>query len=298
MSHPAPTLIAVPNVSEGRDGHAVAAIGAAFEGDGAARLLDVHRDADHHRAVYTLAGHAGSLAGALRAGAAAAVERIDLAAPAGVHPHVGAVDVVPVVYLAEADRGTACAEALVAAEGIGRDLELPVFLYGILAGGRTRADLRRGGIDGLAARMGAGELTPDFGPDAPHPTAGVALVGARPPLVAFNLVLAPPATPEGARAIAAGLREGGPEGLAGVRAIGLPLASREAVQVSFNVEDPAATPLRTVVAAVRRHAAVTEAQLVGLAPRAAFDGFPGDVPIPGFDPARHLIENALGDALS
>ena len=147
-------------------------------------------------------------------------------------------------------------------------------------------------------RMASGELEPDFGPDRPHPTAGAALVGARPPLVAFNLLLAPPATLDDARAIAAAVREGGAEGLVGVRAIGLPLASRDAVQVSLNVEDPVATPLRAVVAAVRRHAAIAEAELVGLAPRAAFDGFPDDVPIPGFDPARHLIENALGNALS
>lgn len=294
-----PDLLTVPNVSEGRDGHAIAAIGKAFEGGGAARLLDVHRDADHHRAVYTLAGRPGSLAGALLAGARAAVERIDLARHEGVHPHVGAVDVVPVVHLAPEDRGAACAEALVAADLLGRELGLPVFLYGELAGGRTRAELRRGGIAGLAQRMASGEARPDFGPVRPHPTAGAALVAARAPLVAFNLLLAPPATAADARAIAAAVREGGEHGLAGVRAIGFELASRGgAAQVSLNVEDPHATPLREVVEAVRRRAAVSEAELVGLAPRAAFEGFPEDLPIPGFDPARRLIENALADALS
>jgi len=295
----APVLLAVPNVSEGRDGHAVAAIGKAFEGGEAARLLDVHRDPDHHRAVYTLAGRPGSLAGALLEGAREAVDRIDLAHHEGVHPHVGAVDVVPVVHLSADDRGAACAEALVAADLVGRELEIPVFLYGALAGGRTRAELRRGGPAALARRIASGELRPDFGPARPHPTAGAALVAARPPLVAFNLLLRPPAGIDDARAIAAALREGGDEGLEGVRAIGLELASRGgAAQVSFNVEDPSATPLAAVVEATRRHAAVAEAELVGLAPRAAFEGFPEDLPIPGFDPARRLIENALADALS
>jgi len=295
----APVLLAVPNVSEGRDGHAVAAIGRAFEGAGAARLLDVHRDPDHHRSVYTLAGRPGSLSGALLEGARAATESIDLARHEGAHPHVGAVDVVPVVHLSPDDRGAACAEALVVADLIGRELEIPVFMYGELAGGRTRAELRRGGSSALAQRIASGELRPDFGPARPHPSAGAALVAARPPLVAFNLLLEPPAGIDDARAVAAALRQGGDEGLEGVRAIGLELASRGgAAQVSFNVEDPSAVPLAAIVEATRRHAPVAEAELVGLAPRAAFEDFPSDLAIPGFDPARCLIENALADALS
>jgi len=124
----------------------------------------------------------------------------------------------------------------------------------------------------------------------------VTLVAARPPLVAFNLDLAAPATLGDARAIAAAVREGGADGLPGVRAIGLELAHRSIAQVSFNVERPAETPLAQLVEAVRRHRPVAAAELVGLAPRAAFEGFPEDVPVAGFDPARHLIENAL-DAL-
>ena len=176
----------------------------------------------------------------------------------GQHPHVGAVDVLPIVYLDPAMRGAACAEALVAAAGIGEDLGVPVFLYGELAGAdrgatRTRAALRRGGVDGLRERMRRGELRPDFGPLSAHPTAGAALVGARGPLVAFNLELAPPAGVERARSIARLIREGGPEGLVGVRAIGVAL--REGVgQVSMNVERPSDVPLREVVEAVRRHA--------------------------------------------
>jgi glutamate formiminotransferase / 5-formyltetrahydrofolate cyclo-ligase len=214
----------------------------------------------------------------------------------GEHPHVGAADVVPLVYLEPASRGAACAEALVAAHGIG-ELGVPVFLYGELAGGRARAELRRGGAAGLAQRMRAGELEPDFGPRRMHATAGATLVAARPPLVAFNLELAPPAGVEEARAIAARIREGGVEGLSGVRAIGVALRhgrERPVGQVSVNVERPAEVPLAEVVRAVRAHAPVACAELVGLAPRVALHGFPEDLPIPGFDPAHHVIENALG----
>jgi glutamate formiminotransferase / 5-formyltetrahydrofolate cyclo-ligase len=288
-------LLAVPNVSEGRDRAAVDAIGGAFGAPGV-RLLDVHSDADHHRSVYTLAGEPGTLAPALVAGAREAVTRIDLRRHDGVHPRVGAVDVAPVVHLTPGDRGAACAEALVVGDLLGDELGLPVFLYGALADGRTRAELRRGGIEQLARRMASGELTPDFGPDLPHDTAGVTLVGARPPLVAFNLELTPPATLDDARAIAAHIREGGDEGLTGVRAIGCELAGRGGVaQVSCNVEDPFATPLAAVVGAVRRHAELAAAELVGLAPQAAFAGFPDDVAMPGFDERVHVIENALGD---
>ena len=288
-------LMSVPNVSEGRDAQALSAIADAFASTAGVRLLDRHTDPDHHRTVFTLAGSPGRLAPALLAGARAAVERIDLATPRGIHPHVGAVDVVPLVHLDRATRGAAVAEALLTAELLGSELGLPVFLYGLLAGGRTRAELRRGGPEALSRRIADQELTPDFGPARPDPRAGAVLVGARPPLVAFNLELAAPADEATARKIAAAIREGGPEGLPGVRAIGLALASRGGrAQVSVNVEDAQAVPLAAVVAAVARHAQPAAAELVGLAPSAAFDGFPADLPIPGFDPARHILENALG----
>jgi glutamate formiminotransferase/glutamate formiminotransferase/formiminotetrahydrofolate cyclodeaminase len=228
--------------------------------------------------------------------------RIDVGArrPAyevGQHPHVGAVDVMPIVYLSNAMRGAACAEALVVAHDIASQLGIPVFLYGELAGGRTRARLRRGGARELARRMGDGEIASDFGPARLHPTAGATLVAAREPLVAFNLELAPPATVSDARRIAAAIREGGSHGLPGVRAIGVELASSggDAVaQVSVNIERPLQLPLAHVVAAVREHAPVQAGELVGLLPRAALEGFPDDLPLPGFDAARHVIENALG----
>ncbi|HEY4095115.1 MAG TPA: hypothetical protein VGM33_06390 [Baekduia sp.] len=287
-------LLAVPNVSEGRDAATVAAIGAAYAAGGA-HLLDTHADPDHHRAVHTLAARPGALAGAVVAGARAAVARIDLRAERGIHPHVGALDVAPVVFLDDARRGAATAEALALAERLGEEAGLPVFLYGLLAGGRTRADLRRGGLAVLTRRIAAGELRPDFGPPTPHPTAGAVLVAARPPLVAFNLELAAPATLADARAIAAAIREGGPEGLPGVRALGLELTAQGAIaQVSTNVEDHRAVALADVVAAVARHATVAACELVGLAPALAFDGFPDDVPVRG----RRTVEEALQELSS
>jgi glutamate formiminotransferase len=279
------TLLAYPNVSEGRDVGAVASIAAAF-GPG---LLDVHTDPDHHRSAYTLAGAPGELAGAVMAGAARVVEVVALGGHDGVHPLVGALDVAPIVYLSPEDRGAACAEALVLADRLGDELALPVFLYGELGGGRTRAELRRGGLTTLTARMRAGELAPDFGPPDPHPSAGAVLVAARAPLVAFNLVLEPAADLEQARALAAQIREGGPEGLAGVRAIGVALARRGLVQVSTNIDDPALTAPAQVLAAVRRHTGVAEAELVGLAPAAALADWPADLELRG----RATIEDAL-----
>jgi glutamate formiminotransferase / 5-formyltetrahydrofolate cyclo-ligase len=312
-------LLAVPNVSEGRRQATIDAIGHAFTAAGTVRLLDVHSDGDHHRSVFTLAGAQGSLSEALLVGARTAVECIDVGqdrAPEeiGVHPHVGAIDVMPLVYLDAGQRGAACAEALVVASELGEDLGVPVFLYGEMTQGRTRAELRRGGVAGLTRRLRAGELRPDFGPPRMHPTAGATLVAAREPLVAFNLELAPPASVWDAKRIAGLVREGGAEGLPGLRAIGVSLSrsgakprssmsptrvgdisSGEVVaQLSMNVERPLELPLRAIVEAVRRHAEIACAELVGLAPRAAFEDFPEDVPLPGFDPEAHVIENALG----
>ena len=281
-------LLTIPNVSEGRDPAAIEAIGAAFASAGA-RLLDVHSDPDHHRTVYTLAGGTDDVVGALVAGARACRVHVDLREERGSHPHVGALDVAPIVFADEALRGAACAAALVAGEELGRS-GLPVFLYGILAGGRTRAQIRRGGLSALTERVAVGDLVPDFGPAQIDPRSGAVLVGARPPLVAFNVELAPPATAEDARMIAALIREGGAEGLPGVRAIGLELAAREGVaQVSTNVEDHHAVTLAQVVAAVARHAPVAACELVGLAPEAALAGFPEDLPLRN----RRVLEDAL-----
>jgi glutamate formiminotransferase / 5-formyltetrahydrofolate cyclo-ligase len=282
------TLLAVPNVSEGRDAGAAEAIAKAFSRAGA-RVLDVHSDPDHHRSVFTLAGEPGELAGAVLDGARETLLRLDLSGHSGGHPRVGALDVAPIVYLEDRARGAACAEALVLADLLGAELELPVFLYGLLAKNRTRAELRRGGPAELRRRIEAGELAPDFGPRRLHPTAGAVLVSARAPLVAFNLELAPGATLEQASEIASVIREGGAEGIPGVRAIGLWLGERAVAQVSTNVEEHAKVPLREVIAAVARHAPIAATELVGLAPQAAFEGFPADLPVRNV----RTIEDAL-----
>ena len=171
---------------------------------------------------------------------------------------------------------------------------MPVFLYGELAGGRTRAQLRSGGITGLARRIDSGELRPDFGPPHLHPSAGATLVAARAPLVAFNLVLAPPATVDDARRIAALIRETGAEGLVGLRAIGVQLGDGLA-QVSMNIERPFETSLALVVERVARSCRRRARRSWSdwrRAPRSL--DFPQDVPLPGFDPSSHLIERALG----
>jgi glutamate formiminotransferase len=280
-----PPLLAYPNVSEGREKGKIQAVAESF----GKSLLDRHSDPDHHRTAFTLAGRPGELHQAVLRGAARALELIHLPEHEGVHPRVGVLDVAPIVHLDSDSRGAAVAEALVLADRLADELALPVFLYGELGGGRTRADLRRGGPAELARRLRDGELKPDFGSPALHPTAGAVLVAARPPLVAFNLELAPPATLDDARAVAAAIREGGSDGLPGVRAIGVWLGRRSRAQVSTNVEDPAATPLAAVVAAVARHTRVESAELVGLAPEMALEGFPPELELSG----RRTIEDAL-----
>lgn len=282
-------LVAVPNVSEGSDRAAIDAIGAAFA---PARVLDVHSDPDHGRSVYWLAGNQGELAESLVAGAREALGRIDLRQHRGLHPHAGAIDVVPVVYRDESQRGAAIAEALTAAALLGE--RLPVFLYGDLATRREqreRAWIRDGGPSRLAERVAAGELTPDYGPAEIDLASGAALVTARPPLIAFNVDLDTEDV-ELAILIAAELREAG-GGLPGVRAIGLHLPHRRRAQVSFNVHDHRAAPLRELVAAVAARAPIAEAELVGLAPRDALEGLAEIVPMRDFDPDKHVIENAL-----
>jgi glutamate formiminotransferase/glutamate formiminotransferase/formiminotetrahydrofolate cyclodeaminase len=286
-----PLLVAVPNVSEGRDRAVLERLEASV---GPARVLDLHVDPDHNRAVYTLAARQGDLAAGLVGLAHAAAEWIDLRRHDGIHPHVGALDVMPVVWQDEDGRGAACAEALTAAALVAEDVGVPVFLYGELATRPEHAErawLRRGGPAELARRMESGELVPDYGPPRAHPGAGATLAAARPPLVAFNVDLATDDV-ELAKSIAADLRESG-GGPPGVRALGLHLAERGRAQVSTNVHDHRTVSLAEIVERVRARAPVAEGELIGLAPRAAFEGFPEDVPLRGFSPERHILEEAL-----
>jgi glutamate formiminotransferase / 5-formyltetrahydrofolate cyclo-ligase len=290
-------LEAVPNVSEGRDAAHIASIGGAFARR--ARVLDVHSDPDHHRSVLTLAGEEGALVDSLVAGAVRAVELIDLREHDGVHPRVGAVDVVPLIALDDSQRGAADGATLAAAERIADEAGVPVFLYGRVAGGRRPAFFRRGGLHELVARIVSGELVPDFGGADVDPRSGVALVGSRDPLVAYNLEL-DTAELMVAHEIARAVRESS-GGLPGVQAIGLRLPRAQRIQVSMNLVDVDATPLHELVERVRaeadaRGARVLDGELVGLVPeRVLAAAESAGVPLPGIDRSR-VLERVLAEA--
>ena len=283
-------LEAVPNFSEGRDRDTIDALAAALSVE--AELLDVHSDADHNRSVFTLVGDEDALAEALVAAVDVARLRIDLRRHEGAHPRIGAADVVPVVPLRSEDMERARATALRVAERIGAELGLPVFLYGELGGGRGPAFFRGGGLVQLEQRLAAGELQPDFGPPRLDPSAGAVLVGARPPLIAFNVNLRE-ARLEVAHQIAAMVRESG-GGFPGVRALGLELPGAGIVQVSMNVEDHEAAALHEILERIEAEAAargaeVSGCELVGLMPAAAAVAAAGAMlRIDGFDASRVL----------
>jgi glutamate formiminotransferase len=286
-------LESVPNFSEGRDGRVVEAIATAL--GTRARLLDVHTDADHNRSVFTLVGSEQELSDALLAGVAVAVEHIDLGRHGGAHPRVGAADVVPIVPLRPADLERARLAAAGIGERLARELGLPVFVYAPPE--RGPAFYRRGGTAELQRRLDTGELTPDFGPPRLHPTAGGVILGARRPLIAFNVNLR--GQLEVARAIAAIVRERG-GGFPGVRALGLDLPRAGLVQVSMNVEEWEAAPLHEIVARIEQEAAargaeVVGSELVGLMPAGAVAAAAGSLlRIDGFDASR-LVELRLLD---
>jgi glutamate formiminotransferase len=282
-------LESVPNFSEGREQATLDALADALGGP--AELLDVHADVDHNRSVFTLVGEDADLVQALLAGVERARERIDLRRHEGAHPRIGAADVVPLVPLRSDDMPRARAAATEVARHIGDELSLPVFLYGELAPGRGPAFFRRGGPDELQRRIDAGELKPDFGPARLHESAGAVLVGARRPLVAFNVNLR--GELDAAREVAALVRESG-GGFPGVRALGLDLPSAGLVQVSMNVEDWEAAALHDIVARVEqealfRGATVVGSELVGLMPAGAAAAAAGAMlRIDGFDSSRVL----------
>jgi glutamate formiminotransferase len=283
-------LEAVPNFSEGRDRDTIEAIGAALGRH--TEVLDVHADADHNRSVFTLVGDDDAIVEGLVAGVSEARARIDLRHHEGAHPRIGAADVVPVVPIDSGDMDRARSAARRVAERIGEELALPVFLYGELAAGRGPAFFRRGGTEALARRLDSGEVAPDFGPARLDDRAGGAIVGARRPLIAFNVELAD-ADLELARALAAVVRERD-GGFPGVRALGLELPRAGRVQVSMNVEDWEAAALHEIVARIESEAAdrgarVLGSELVGLMPAGAAAAAAGaQLRIEGFDASRVL----------
>ncbi|MGH3071191.1 MAG: glutamate formimidoyltransferase [Gaiellaceae bacterium] len=288
-------LEAVPNFSEGRDEAVVEALRDALSGP--ARLLDVHVDADHHRSVFTIVGTAEDLVESLLAGIASARDRIDLRRHEGAHPRIGAADVVPVVPIKPEDMPRAKETALELARRVGAELALPVFLYGELAPGRGPAFFRRGGPTELQRRIDEGSLAPDFGPTRLDEGAGGVIVGARRPLIAFNVNLR--GSLAAAKAVAAVVREAG-GGFPGVRALGLDLPRAGVVQVSMNVEDWEAAALHEIVARIEAEAAelgaeILGSELVGLMPAGAAAAAAGAVlRIDGFDQS-HVLELRLLD---
>ena len=286
-------LEAVPNFSEGRDEGVIDALRGALSTP--ARLLDVHVDADHHRSVFTLVGEPDELVETLLAGIACARERIDLRRHDGAHPRIGAADVVPIVPIKADDLEQAKETAGELARRVGDELGLPVFLYGELAPGRGPAFFRRGGPEELQRRIDAGELAPDFGPKRLDERAGAVIVGARRPLIAFNVNLRGELA--AAKAVAAIVRETG-GGFPGVRALGLDLPRAGVVQVSMNVEDWEAAALHEIVARIEQEAAahgaeVVGSELVGLMPAGAAAAAAGAMlRIDGFDES-HVLELRL-----
>jgi glutamate formiminotransferase len=256
-----------------------------------ARLLDVHADPDHNRSVFTLVGSEAELVDSLLAGIEVAKERIDLRRHEGAHPRVGAADVVPVVPVRPDDMERAKRVALELAGRLGEELALPVFLYGELAPGRGPAFFRAGGLERLRDRVEAGELAPDFGPGELDERSGAVLVGARRPLIAFNVNLRGDLA--AARAIAAAVRERD-GGLPGVRALGLDLPRAGLVQVSMNIEDWEAAALQDVLERIESEASalgaeVLGSELVGLMPGGAAAAAAGTaLRIDGFDASRVL----------
>ena len=283
-------LESVPNFSEGRDRAVIEALGAALAAH--AEVLDVHSDVDHNRTVFTVVGDEAHIADALVSAIACARERIDLRSHAGVHPRIGAADVVPVVPVRPEDMQRARATALDVARRVGEEIGLPVFLYAELGEGRGPVFFRHGGPEELQQRIDAGEVAPDFGPARLDPSAGGVIVGARRPLIAFNVNLASRDV-EAARAIARAVRERD-GGLPGVRALGLDLPSAGHAQISMNIESWEAVPPHVVVAAIEREAAargveLAGAELVGLMPAGAVVEAAGaSLRIDGFDASRVL----------
>jgi glutamate formiminotransferase / 5-formyltetrahydrofolate cyclo-ligase len=282
-------LESVPNFSEGRDSATIEAIVNALAEN--AELLDVHSDADHNRSVFTLVGDEHQLVEALLAGIACARNRIDLRRHEGAHPRIGAADVVPLVPIDDADMPRAREAGRELARRIGDELELPVFLYGELSSGLGPGFFRKGGPAELQRRIDEGELAPDYGPSRLDQGAGGVLVGARRPLIAFNVNLR--GTLDAARSIAAAVRESG-GGFPGVRALGLELPSVGLVQVSMNVEDWEAAALHDIVARIDEEAGAHDAEvigseLVGLMPAGAAAAAAGAMlRIDGFDSSRVL----------
>lgn len=259
----------IPNFSEGIDRGILDQIAAAARVKGV-KILGLEGDPDHNRSVLTMVGEGPAVLQAAYATARVAVDLIDLTRQTGTHPRIGAVDVIPFVPLGDTPMGYAVELARTLGHRLGDELGLPVYLYEEAATREDRRNLahvRRGQFEGLARRMATDP--PDYGPDHPHVTAGAVAVGARRPLIAFNVYLATTDLAV-AKHVARAVR-GSSGGLVGVKALAMDTVHRGQVQVSLNLVDYPKTPLPQVLEMVRREAgrygvAVTGTELVGFLP--------------------------------
>jgi len=264
----------IPNISEGRRTAVLDACAAAIR-DAGARLLDVKPDAAHNRTVYPFAGSPDDVTAGVLALYAAALPAIDLRQHRGEHPRMGAIDVVPFVPIEGATMADCVALARAVAAEVATRFHVPVFLYEEAAtqpSRRNLEDIRRGEFEGLAEKMRQHAWRPDFGPEAPHPTAGASVIGARMPLIAYNVNLATNRL-DVAKKIAAAVRQSS-GGLRYVKAMGIELGDRGIVQVSMNLTNFEKTPVFRVFEIVKREAArygvaVLESEIIGLIPAAA-----------------------------
>ncbi|HUF23460.1 MAG TPA: glutamate formimidoyltransferase [Vicinamibacterales bacterium] len=289
----------IPNISEGRNSEVVEACARAVRAVPGARLLDVSSDTAHHRSVLTFAGDREPVKQAVLALFGAAVPAIDLRAHKGEHPRLGAVDVVPFVPI----EGVTMAECVALAKEVGREVAerfaLPVYLYEEASSNPARKnleDIRRGEFEGLAAKMAQDGWAPDFGPAAPHAGAGATVIGARMPLIAYNINLNTNRL-DVAKKIASAVRHSS-GGLRFVKAMGVDLSDRGIVQVSMNLTNYERTPIFRVFEMVRREAErygvmVLESEIVGLVPGAALTAAAGFyLQLEGFG-AEQVLENKL-----
>ena len=265
----------VPNFSEGRDKAKVEQIADAFRGKEGVKLLDYSSDADHNRSVITVIGEPEALKAAVIDAIGRAVELIDLTRHNGQHPRMGAVDVVPFIPIRNVTMEAAVALSKEVAEAVGNQFQLPVFLYEKSATAIHRENLatvRKGEFEGLQEKMLLPEWVPDFGPYAPHPTAGAVAIGARMPLVAYNVNLGTDNL-EIATAIAKKVRFVG-GGLRYCKAMGVTLEERGITQVSMNLTDYTKTAIYRAHELVRIEAqrygvSVVGAEVIGLVPMEA-----------------------------
>jgi glutamate formiminotransferase len=296
-----PLVECVPNFSEGRDRQKVDSIADSIASVQGISVLDVTLDPDHNRSVITFAGPPeGAGEAAIRA-VARAVESIDLNSQAGVHPRIGAADVVPFVPVQSISLPACAGIATVVGEQIWRRLGVPVYLYEAAARRKERVnleDIRRGGFEGLRELVRTDpRRLPDFGESELHPTAGATAVGARKFLIAFNINLQTPDV-DLARNIAREIRTSS-GGLPCVKAMGIRLESRNLAQVSMNLTDFERTPVDQVFAQVRDRAAsqgvaITGCEIIGLIPRKALEGSEEWLPlVEGFRPEL-ILEHRLG----